>query len=455
MSLSANQHPLGLMRPFSAEFSTINRLLDGLIIWITLRSLCAFYQIEGLMIYQITALLAVIFYFLIAEVRSMYRSSRLQTYSSIVGKIISTWALIAIALMFIAFATKSSADFSRLTIGSWFLLTPLLLAFERLCIYLALRHLRKKGSNTRSYAILGDSASTDQLLTKMSALPWTGLSHVGSHQSLEELIHQVQTQGIDYVFLSYSGNQQEAIISAINALADSTASVYLAPNVFLSDLLGSQWITLGNMPMITINDHPFYGTQWFLKKVEDIALGFIFFLLTLPLMLVIAIGVKLSSPGPILFKQRRYGLNGETIHVLKFRTMTTQDDGAVILQAKKDDMRVTTFGKFLRRTSLDELPQFINVLQGGMSIVGPRPHAISHNEHYRKLINGYMLRHKVKPGITGWAQVNGLRGETDTLDKMKSRIDYDLYYINHWSIWLDLKIILMTIVNGLTGKSAY
>jgi putative colanic acid biosynthesis UDP-glucose lipid carrier transferase len=209
------------------------------------------------------------------------------------------------------------------------------------------------------------------------------------------------------------------------------------------------------MPMITINDHPFYGTQWFLKKTEDIVLGFIFFLLTLPLMLLIAIGVKLSSPGPILFKQRRYGLNGETIWVLKFRTMTTQEDGAVIVQAKKDDARVTSFGKFLRRTSLDELPQFINVLQGGMSIVGPRPHAVSHNEHYRKLINGYMLRHKVKPGITGWAQVNGLRGETEELNQMQARVDHDLYYINHWSLSLDLKIIFLTILNGFTGKSAY
>ena len=172
-------------------------------------------------------------------------------------------------------------------------------------------------------------------------------------------------------------------------------------------------------------------------------------------MILIAIGIKLSSPGPILFKQRRYGLNGETIWVLKFRTMTTQDDGEVVVQATKEDQRVTPLGKFLRRTSLDELPQFFNVLQGSMSIVGPRPHAISHNEHYRKLINGYMQRHKVKPGITGWAQVNGLRGETDTLDKMKLRIDYDLYYINHWSIWLDLKIIVMTVVSGFTGKSAY
>jgi putative colanic acid biosynthesis UDP-glucose lipid carrier transferase len=289
----------------------------------------------------------------------------------------------------------------------------------------------------------------------MDALLWTGLSHFRNYEQLDELLKDVQGSNIDYVFLTYSGNQQEEIIQAVNALADSTASVYLAPNVFLSDLLGSQWITLGNMPMITINDHPFYGTHWLLKKLEDMLLGTLIFICILPLLFIIAIAVKLSSPGPALFKQRRYGLNGEVIQVLKFRTMITQDDGPVVIQARKDDDRITPIGRFLRKTSLDELPQFINVLQGTMSIVGPRPHAVSHNEHYRKLINGYMLRHKVKPGITGWAQVNGLRGETDTLDKMKSRIDFDLFYINHWTIWLDLKIIYMTIINGFCGKTAY
>ena len=172
-------------------------------------------------------------------------------------------------------------------------------------------------------------------------------------------------------------------------------------------------------------------------------------------MLLIAIAIKLGSKGPVLFKQRRYGLNGEVIHVLKFRTMKTLDDGAVVVQASKDDPRITSLGRFLRKTSLDELPQFWNVLQGAMSIVGPRPHAIAHNEEYRQLIEGYMLRHKVKPGITGWAQVNGFRGETETLDKMQSRVEYDLFYINNWTLTFDLKIIGLTILKGFINKSAY
>jgi putative colanic acid biosynthesis UDP-glucose lipid carrier transferase len=448
-------HSAGLLRPYGTEFSTINRLLDAFIIWASLHSLCFAYHIEILDAYQYAALLGIIFYFFIAELRSLYGSSRLQSYGNIASKIFTTWAIVGLILILLAFATKSSSTFSRLTIGSWLIITPLLLVFERFCIYLILRRLRSQGGNSRSYAILGDKDSAQQLLTRMDALLWTGLSHFRNYEQLDELLKDVQGSNIDYVFLTYSGNQQEEIIQAVNALADSTASVYLAPNVFLSDLLGSQWITLGNMPMITINDHPFYGTHWLLKKLEDMLLGTLIFICILPLLFIIAIAVKLSSPGPALFKQRRYGLNGEVIQVLKFRTMITQDDGPVVIQARKDDDRITPIGRFLRKTSLDELPQFINVLQGTMSIVGPRPHAVSHNEHYRKLINGYMLRHKVKPGITGWAQVNGLRGETDTLDKMKSRIDFDLFYINHWTIWLDLKIIYMTIINGFCGKTAY
>ena len=176
---------------------------------------------------------------------------------------------------------------------------------------------------------------------------------------------------------------------------------------------------------------------------------------SLPLLVAIAIGVKLTSPGPLLFRQRRYGLDGREIHVYKFRSMKVTEDGAHIRQATRDDERVTPFGAFLRRYSLDELPQFINVLQGRMSVVGPRPHAIAHSETYRRLIKGYMIRHKVKPGITGWAQVNGFRGETRTLDRMESRIAYDLAYLRHWSLQLDLWIVLKTLLVVLNDRNAY
>jgi len=207
--------------------------------------------------------------------------------------------------------------------------------------------------------------------------------------------------------------------------------------------------------VVGICETPFTGTNELLKRVSDIVLASLIIVIISPVLLVLAIGVKLSSPGPVIFKQKRNGLDGEEITVYKFRSMTSQDNGPVVRQATKNDPRVTRFGAFLRRTSLDELPQFFNVLQGRMSIVGPRPHAVAHNEEYRRIIKAYMVRHKVKPGITGWAQVNGHRGETDTIEKMQARVEYDLEYLRNWSLGLDLQIIVRTIRLLFFDRNAY
>jgi putative colanic acid biosynthesis UDP-glucose lipid carrier transferase len=241
----------------------------------------------------------------------------------------------------------------------------------------------------------------------------------------------------------------------LDELRDTTASVYFVPDIYLLDLIQARFVDVNGIPVVALCETPFCGLNGVLKRVSDIVLASVILLLIWPVMLLIAIGIKLSSPGPVLFKQRRYGLHGEEIYVYKFRTMTVCEDGDSIVQAKENDPRVTRFGSFLRRTSLDELPQFINVLQGRMSVVGPRPHAVAQNEQYRKLISGYMLRHKVRPGITGWAQVNGLRGETQTLDKMKQRVEYDLDYLRHWSIGLDLNIVWRTVGLMLRDPNAY
>jgi putative colanic acid biosynthesis UDP-glucose lipid carrier transferase len=225
--------------------------------------------------------------------------------------------------------------------------------------------------------------------------------------------------------------------------------------VYVFDLMQARFDTVGGMPVIAICESPFMGLNSMIKRASDIVIGAVIVLTLTPLMLMIALAVRLSSPGPVIFRQRRYGLYGEEIIVYKFRSMTVAEDSEHVVQARKNDQRVTRIGAFLRRTSLDELPQFINVLQGRMSIVGPRPHAVAHNEQYRKLIKGYMLRHKVKPGITGWAQVNGLRGETATLDRMEARIQHDLDYLRNWSLWLDLWIILKTVKVVLTRENAY
>lgn len=245
------------------------------------------------------------------------------------------------------------------------------------------------------------------------------------------------------------------MLELMESLCDTTASVYFVPDIFVFDLIQARVSEVNGIPVLAVCETPFHGFNGIAKRLTDVVVASLALLLLSPLMLAIALGVKLGSPGPVIFKQRRYGLDGEEIIVYKFRSMTVCEDGSHIAQATREDRRVTPIGAFLRRTSLDELPQFINVLQGRMSVVGPRPHAVAHNEMYRKLIKGYMIRHKVKPGITGWAQVNGLRGETDSIEKMKARIEHDLDYLRYWSMALDVRIILKTILVVLARHNAY
>ncbi|MGC4397625.1 undecaprenyl-phosphate glucose phosphotransferase [Hydrogenophaga sp. T2] len=275
---------------------------------------------------------------------------------------------------------------------------------------------------------------------------------LGRFDSLADVIRQ---QGIDHVYISLPMASQPRILKLLDDLKDTTASIYFVPDLFVTDLIQSKPTVLCGVPVISVCDTPFQGMNGLLKRGSDILLSLCILLVLSPLLLALAIAVKLSSPGPVIFKQRRYGQSGEEILVYKFRSMTVVEDGAQITQARRNDQRITPLGAVLRRTSLDELPQFFNVLQGRMSIVGPRPHAVAHNELYRKLIKGYMVRHKVKPGITGWAQVNGYRGETDTLDKMEGRIAHDLDYLRNWSLKLDLLIILKTIRLVFKDQQAY
>ncbi|MDQ3026943.1 MAG: undecaprenyl-phosphate glucose phosphotransferase, partial [Pseudomonadota bacterium] len=263
--------------------------------------------------------------------------------------------------------------------------------------------------------------------------------------NVDQVADYVKAHKVDMIYLAMPMASQPRILKLLDELCDTTASVYFAPDIFLFDLIQARMDTVGGMPVLAVCETPFYGVNGIVKRVSDVILASLIMVLIAPVLAAIAAGVKLSSPGPVLFRQRRYGLDGQEILVYKFRSMTVTEDGGVIRQATRNDARVTPFGAFIRKTSLDELPQFINVLQGRMSIVGPRPHAIAHNEMYRKLIKSYMIRHKVKPGITGWAQVNGLRGETETVEKMKARVEYDLDYLRNWSLRLDLGIIWKTI----------
>jgi putative colanic acid biosynthesis UDP-glucose lipid carrier transferase len=273
--------------------------------------------------------------------------------------------------------------------------------------------------------------------------------------SMAELPAYARKHNISTIFISQPISAQPRIRKLLDDLQDTTASIYFLPDIYVFDLIQARFDNVAGVPVVAICETPFTGINSAIKRVSDIVLASIILLMLLPVMLVIAAAIKLTSPGPAIFKQRRYGLDGEEIIVYKFRSMTVAEDGAKVTQATRDDKRVTKIGAFLRRSSLDELPQFFNVLQGRMSIVGPRPHAVAHNELYRKQIKGYMLRHKVRPGITGWAQVNGFRGETETLDKMEARISYDLDYLRRWSLALDLWIIMRTIKVALKRDNAY
>lgn len=273
--------------------------------------------------------------------------------------------------------------------------------------------------------------------------------------NLEQLVEQARAGQIDRVYITLPMRSEARIKWLVAQLSDTTVSVYIVPDVFVFELLHSRSQNINGVPTISIFDSPMTGANTIIKRLEDVFLSSLILCFIAVPMLAISIAVKLSSPGPVFFRQKRYGIDGRSIEVWKFRSMRVMENGADVVQATRGDNRITSVGAFLRRTSLDELPQFINVLLGDMSIVGPRPHAVAHNEQYRGQINSYMLRHKVKPGITGWAQVNGWRGETDTLDKMQKRVEHDLAYIHNWSLWWDLKIVFLTVFKGFIHKNAY
>lgn len=391
---------------------------------------------------------------------------------AITANTLINWAVVAGLLLLVGWATRYYREFSTDAIYHWLWMAPV----AELGACLTLRRLapsllKLQGPPQRAI-IVGMNDQGLALANNIKAARFSRMELTGFVDSrdisrlnvtnappllgkIDQLADIVKARQINLIYLSLPMASQPRILQILDDLKDTTASVYFVPDMFVTDLIQGQQSTVCGMPVISVCESPFQGKNGFVKRASDIVLSILILLLIHPLLLGIALAVKLTSPGPVIFKQRRYGLEGEEILVYKFRSMTVTEDGGTIKQAQKNDSRITPLGAFLRRTSLDELPQFVNVLQGRMSIVGPRPHAVAHNELYRKLIKGYMVRHKVKPGITGWAQVNGFRGETDTLDKMQGRIDYDLDYLRNWSLQLDLHIILKTVRLVSKDQQAY
>lgn len=407
----------------------------------------------------------------IYEQIDVYRTLHVGKQLAYAGDIVLGWAIIVVVLILIGQGTGLRYELSDRVLWIWFALAPVGLLLSRLTAHLLAFNFRKE-RQIRSAVIVGSNDSGVDILRRITSRNNAAIDMKGFFDDRDEASRQpeldspylgsianvvpyVRANKIKTIFICLPMSAHPGLLNLLEDLRDTTASVYFVPDIYSFDLIQARLDQVGGIPVIGICETPFTGLHSVVKRGSDIILALLIQIMLLPVMLAIAIGVKLSSPGPVIFAQRRYGLNGEEIIVYKFRSMGVREDGAVVEQAKKNDVRVTRFGGFLRRTSLDELPQFFNVLQGRMSIVGPRPHAVAHNEMYRKLIKGYMLRHKVKPGITGWAQVNGFRGETETLDKMRSRIEFDLEYLRNWSLALDLWIIVRTVKEVLKKDNAY
>ncbi|MCK5665732.1 MAG: undecaprenyl-phosphate glucose phosphotransferase [Thiotrichaceae bacterium] len=462
---------VGLVRFHQSGFALLQRISDiGLLagtLWLSVWLTGSLWSDH----YGVAALAGVVLYYLLAEMNGMYASWRGTSFSQEMRCFAWCWFWVIQVFLLTTFVGKISATYSRQAILTWFVLAPFAVALWRWLVLLLLKNIRHFGLNYQRVVICGAGDLGKRLLQTIHNNSWMGLKIIGFYDdklkpgtlvdsipvlgNLDKLIEDGKNGRLDRVYITLPLSAEQRMKKLLSDFTDTAVTVYMVPDMFVFELLHSRWQDIGGMPVISIYGTPLHGFGGLLKRVEDIILSVLILILIALPMLIISLGVKLTSSGPVLFKQRRYGLGGENIWVWKFRSMTVCEDDASIKQVTCNDKRVTKFGAFLRRRALDELPQFINVLQGQMSVVGPRPHAIIHNEQYRSLIPRYMLRHVVKPGITGWAQINGFRGETDTLDKMENRIDYDLFYINNWSLFFDVKIVFLTIFNGFMGKNAY
>jgi putative colanic acid biosynthesis UDP-glucose lipid carrier transferase len=517
-----NSRKYGVIHQHRTELVVLARLLDCMLIGLTLWLVIELYNIDWNNKFTWWLLVAIISFQTFVEFSGLYRQDRGVRISDQFKSIGLAWVCVIFVFIGCQGVYPLIASEFKENFWVWITLVPIAILCWHSAVSALVNISRTKGKNSRRVAIVGATHMGIDLEKVFNEDQWMGLEFVGYYDDrqdqdedrremdddrrgysddrrqyedgswenegdrrqnedrrreeecrrkleqdrrnreiegiafnlkgdTQDLIEQAKNREIDIIYITLALRAEQRIKKIINELADTTVSIYFVPDLFMVDMLKSSWSQLRGIPVLSVYDTPFYGVDEVFKRLFDIVVTLlILVLITLP-MIIISLCIKFSSRGSILFKQRRYGFNGEEIVVWKFRSMIVSEDGEKVQQATKDDPRITPLGAFLRKTSLDELPQFINVLQGRMSIVGPRPHAVTHNEAYRGQIMGYMLRHKVKPGITGLAQISGYRGETETLDKMEGRIRYDLQYIRTWSLWLDIKIILLTIFKGFTS----
>ena len=463
----------GLIRPYSFLLVQANRLADAL--WI-LASLYVTLELgPGFSRDAVwLALVAPVAFGLCAERNQLYRSWRVAALHEELSMIWRSWLTASSFVVFIAFMFDALPRPSKALLLGWLVTAPLLLSATRVVVRLALRASRSAGRNFRTAGVVGANEVGRRVAERLIHNRWMGIRLIGYFEDrasvggraladgpvgvigdTQDLVERAATGAIDIVYVALPMRAEARIRRLVERLADTTVSVYYVADFTVFDLLHPQWETLGGVPILRIVDSPVGGFSGFAKRLQDLGLSFLLLAVCALPMATIALAVKLSSPGPVLFRQRRHGLDGKEFTIWKFRTMALPEGDPLGRQATREDPRTTQVGRFLRRTSLDELPQLFNVLQGSMSLVGPRPHPPGLNDRHRAVIERFVLRHKVRPGITGWAQVNGCRGETETREKMQRRLEYDLEYINNWSFWLDLRILLLTAFRVWKDKNAY
>lgn len=468
--------PRGLLKEYHRVIALILQALD--ITAIVVAGLAAYYfkfqTFDVLERYQIALLIGACLTAIVFPFLQIYKSMRGKGAGQYVYSLLQATGFMLLLMAGLAFITKTGENFSREWFLWWAAFSLSLLLLFRCSLLLVLRVMRSHGWNERRVIIIGGSDLGRKLAEAVQQALWTGFRIVAIHddQAADKPKHiagipVVQTpdnisayvaqmkEPLDEIWLALPLGAEVRLKQLLYELRHHTISIRFVLDVFGMELLNHSISDLAGFPTLNLNSSPMIGINRVVKAIEDRILAASILVLISPLLFLIALGVKCTSRGPIFFKQARHGWDGRIIKIYKFRTMYQHQENNHITQAKVSDYRITPFGRFLRKTSLDELPQFINVLQGRMSIVGPRPHAIYHNEFYKNSIKAYMQRHKVKPGITGWAQVNGWRGETETLEKMQKRVEYDLYYIENWSLRFDLKIIFLTLFQGFIHKNAY
>ncbi|MEJ2754610.1 MAG: undecaprenyl-phosphate glucose phosphotransferase [Gammaproteobacteria bacterium] len=482
----------GLLHKYGDRFIALSALSDAAVIILTMPALLVWMDLPMRKDHWLTILLALSLFVVLAFFHTLYRSWRLLSIRYELLQVTSLWFTCVSVLSIFLAVTRNYIWIESFILAIWFLSTPLILILLRLTIRQLLHQIRLRGCNFRKVAIYeqnyldineaqeGHSTNTVDRIGTVSMSenvahcllenPWMGLQLVGVYGEEKtnrigylgpylgqcpELLRDISLGTVDVVFITLPMRAQKSIQTLIDRLSETPVSIYYVPDVDTFDLFQARWENMGGLPILSLVYSPFTDGMSFVKRMEDVLLVLLMLLMLGLPMIAIAVAIKLTSPGPVFFRQERYGLDGKPFRIFKFRTMHQYVSNMRFQQATQQDPRVTSLGRFLRRTSLDELPQLINVLQGSMSVICPRPHPMVLDDAHRKRIRWYGVRHKVKPGITGLAQVSGFRGETDTLDKMENRIRCDLNYIKHWSLLLDLKILVKTLFISFTDRNAY